>query len=301
MRALKYNQLAFERQLCETVEIQYVRKQHILLNSKSEYNRCALPRLGLKMGEAEFKEKRKEDEEEKKREEDIENKIKEMKKERAKWRRRIPRNQPDRKRMRMEDGEKAVCLQEKRSEEEKDRGEKRELELEGKEIDGWRKKKKRRMLQSDISSYITTSNVAVLEEGGVELHGVTGRASNKSSRIIPGRQDELCPEMKIAIPPETPKAIKRAPNEILVGAIEKVEKDNTEDILSESASRSQLLLDMGDPGCGYIPEEMGRLTPVIIEEAPTIKLVGAFYEKDTEKDVLSQKQETRKISEEMRK
>ena len=58
---------------------------------------------------------------------------------------------------------------------------------------------------------------------------------------------------------------------------------------------------MGDPCCGYIPEEMGRLTPVIIEEAPTIKLVGAFYEKDTEKDVLSQKQETRKISEEMRK
>ena len=38
--------------------------------------------------------------------------------------------------MRMEDGENAVCLQEKRSEEEKDRVEKRELELEGKEIDG---------------------------------------------------------------------------------------------------------------------------------------------------------------------
>ena len=92
MRAVKYHQSAFERQIFESVKIQSVRTQHILLNSKSEYNRCALPRMGLKMGEAEFKEKRKEDEEEKKREEDIENKIKEMKKERGKWRRRIPRN-----------------------------------------------------------------------------------------------------------------------------------------------------------------------------------------------------------------
>ena len=141
----------------------------------------------------------------------------------------------------MEGGEKAVCMQEKRSEEEKDRGEKRESE--GKEIDGWRKKKKRRMLQSDISSYITTSNVVVLEGGGVELHGVTGRANNKFSRIISGRQDELCPKMNIAIPPENPKEIETAPTEILVEAIE---KDNTESILSESASRSLLVLIVGD-------------------------------------------------------
>ena len=55
---VKYHQSAFERQVFESVKVQTMRKKNILLNSKSEFNRCALPRLGHKMGDNEFKEKR---------------------------------------------------------------------------------------------------------------------------------------------------------------------------------------------------------------------------------------------------
>ena len=42
---------AFTRQVNESVEIQNQKTKHIILNSKSEYNRCALPRLTTKLGE----------------------------------------------------------------------------------------------------------------------------------------------------------------------------------------------------------------------------------------------------------
>ena len=53
MKVLQYHQTAFERQVSESVKIQSHRKHH-LMNSKSEYNRCALPRLGLKIGTKEY-------------------------------------------------------------------------------------------------------------------------------------------------------------------------------------------------------------------------------------------------------
>ena len=57
MRVLSYHHSSFDRQVQESVEIQIARKEHLILNSKSEYNRCALPRLGVQLGEKEFKEK----------------------------------------------------------------------------------------------------------------------------------------------------------------------------------------------------------------------------------------------------
>ena len=71
---------AFERQVTESVLIQQEAKDHIILNSKSEYNRCALPRLTTKLGEYEFEEKKKEEQEEKRKDEELERKIRILRK-----------------------------------------------------------------------------------------------------------------------------------------------------------------------------------------------------------------------------
>ena len=57
-----------------------------MLNSRAEYNRCAIPRLGLKLGEKDYKEMRKEEKEEDMKEETIMTKIKELRKRRNKER-----------------------------------------------------------------------------------------------------------------------------------------------------------------------------------------------------------------------
>ena len=54
MRVLKYHKSSFERQIDEAVKIQNNRQFNIL-NSKSEYNRSSIPRLGVKMGHKEYK------------------------------------------------------------------------------------------------------------------------------------------------------------------------------------------------------------------------------------------------------
>ena len=68
----------------ENVCIQSSRGIHDLMNSKSEYNRCALPRLGLKWGDREFKEKKDEEEHEASLEEELEKKIRQMRKNKSK-------------------------------------------------------------------------------------------------------------------------------------------------------------------------------------------------------------------------
>ena len=42
---------AFNRQISESVTIQHQKQRNHILNSKSEYNRCALPRLTANLGE----------------------------------------------------------------------------------------------------------------------------------------------------------------------------------------------------------------------------------------------------------
>ena len=56
------------------------------MNNKSEYNRCALPRLTAKLGERELQTWREEDKQELEKEATIEEKIRLRKKERAKRR-----------------------------------------------------------------------------------------------------------------------------------------------------------------------------------------------------------------------
>ena len=81
MKVLEFHKSAFERQISESVRIQNNRA-HNILNSKSEFNRCALPRLGLKLGAREFEKENEKNREEEKKEKTIEQIIKEMKKER---------------------------------------------------------------------------------------------------------------------------------------------------------------------------------------------------------------------------
>ena len=83
---MKYCQSSFERQVLESVLIQSERKHHNILNSRSEYNRCSLPRLSTKMGEDSYKEFGQEIENEKNGELRIKKKIRELRKEKNKAR-----------------------------------------------------------------------------------------------------------------------------------------------------------------------------------------------------------------------
>ena len=70
----------------ESVIIQEERHHHIL-NSKSEYNRCSLPRLTAKLGEKEWKRMEKDKETELEKEKRLERRILEMRKTRNNMRR----------------------------------------------------------------------------------------------------------------------------------------------------------------------------------------------------------------------
>ena len=89
----------------ESVVIQHENKGHHMLNSKSEYNRCSLPRLTAKMGEYEVKKFKKELEEEKRRDEELANQIKQLRKDRNKSRITEPpeKEQPAGKKRKLED------------------------------------------------------------------------------------------------------------------------------------------------------------------------------------------------------
>ena len=79
IRIVKTAKSSFERQIFESVEIQENRHHH-LLNSRSEYNRCAVPRLMCKLGDAAYKKYEKETEQELAKEETIMSKIRQMRK-----------------------------------------------------------------------------------------------------------------------------------------------------------------------------------------------------------------------------
>ena len=54
MRVRRYARSALERQILESVMIQEERKNHLIMNSRSEYNRCSLPRLTARLGMKEY-------------------------------------------------------------------------------------------------------------------------------------------------------------------------------------------------------------------------------------------------------
>ena len=80
MRIVRTHRSSFERQIFEGIRIQKESKEHEILNSKMEYNRCALPRLVVKVGEGCGKGKDKQKREEERKEAEIEQKIVELKK-----------------------------------------------------------------------------------------------------------------------------------------------------------------------------------------------------------------------------
>jgi hypothetical protein len=85
MKVIRYTKSAFERQILESVEIQSSRNHH-LLNSRSEFNRCAIPRMMCKMGDKSFKKNEEDIEQDLAREEQQVSKIRDMVKERNKIR-----------------------------------------------------------------------------------------------------------------------------------------------------------------------------------------------------------------------
>ena len=103
IKVLRYTRSSFERQILESVMIQGKRDQHIL-NSRSEFNRCAIPRLVTKLGEKELKKWREDDIEMQKNEERVEERIRMMKKESNRMRAGGQRRDPKAKRMKLEEG-----------------------------------------------------------------------------------------------------------------------------------------------------------------------------------------------------
>ena len=89
MKFLKFCQTSFERQVLKAVTIRKERKHHHLLNSRTEYNRCSLPRLSTQT----YKEYNRELEDEQKSENYVEMKIRELRKQRNKARKIDENNQ----------------------------------------------------------------------------------------------------------------------------------------------------------------------------------------------------------------
>ena len=83
MKVLQYSKSSFERQIRESVQIQYERKEHHILNSRSEYNSCSLPRICTQVGEGQYENYNKELEAEKREDEKIEAKIRALRKEQS--------------------------------------------------------------------------------------------------------------------------------------------------------------------------------------------------------------------------
>jgi hypothetical protein len=98
MEIINFSRTAYERQIMEAVQIQHHR-HHNLLNSRAEFNRSAIPRLGLKLGDKEYTDKSKEEKDEK--EETLISKIRELRKKRNKERG-SRRGEPKRKKMRVD-------------------------------------------------------------------------------------------------------------------------------------------------------------------------------------------------------
>ena len=79
MCVLKYHCSAYERHIHESVAIQNARQHHHILNSRAKYNRCALPRLTLQIGEKDYKKHREEELEEMEKEKALNKEIETMK------------------------------------------------------------------------------------------------------------------------------------------------------------------------------------------------------------------------------
>ena len=80
LKVIQFTRTSFDRQILESVLLQE-NLHHHLLNSKSEYNRCAIPRLSSKLGEQEYKKYTEEEKEEEARNKAVEQRIRGLRKE----------------------------------------------------------------------------------------------------------------------------------------------------------------------------------------------------------------------------
>ena len=105
MFIVKFLRSAFERQIEEAVRIEKVADSGNILNSKSEYNNCTLPRLVTRIGdpEKEMKEFEKAAKIEKEKEEKMEREIRELRKERNRARLITEKNQRPKKRQKIDE------------------------------------------------------------------------------------------------------------------------------------------------------------------------------------------------------
>ena len=98
MKVLAHTRTSFERQIKEAVLIQQERGKHTIMNSKSEYNRSALPRIVTQLGEQETKDWEKKMRQEKMQEDETEAKIRTLRKQRNKDRMVAPTEPPSKRR-----------------------------------------------------------------------------------------------------------------------------------------------------------------------------------------------------------
>ena len=146
MRVVKEARSAFERQISESVHIQNQKRKHYILNSKSEYNRCALPRLLAKVGDENYKGMEKERREEKEAEKNLEKKIRELKVKQSMERRQEPTTteQPAGKKRKLNKVEYKRVLQEKKEAKKRERATEEEQKKEQNEVHEIFKTKKRK-------------------------------------------------------------------------------------------------------------------------------------------------------------
>ena len=97
MRIVKVHRSAFNRQISESVEIQNQKMKHEILNSKSEYNRCALPRLTARIGDENYKKIDSIRRDKKEKEHELERRIRDLKVKQSRNRREEPgiKQQPE--------------------------------------------------------------------------------------------------------------------------------------------------------------------------------------------------------------
>ena len=132
MKVIRYAKSSFERQILESVEIQDNRHHH-LLNSRSEFNRCALPRMMCKLGDKTFKKNELEIETDMAREEMQVSKIRDLIKERNRQRgltNRIKQKPPAAKRRKIDDKNYEEGQEQPKSPQEQPRQEKRKTDQE---------------------------------------------------------------------------------------------------------------------------------------------------------------------------
>jgi hypothetical protein len=86
VKVVKKTKSSFERQIQESV-FREQERQHSLLNSRAEYNLCAVPRLTTKIGDSNYNKWEEKTEKEREKEDKLEEKIRKMRKERNKTKR----------------------------------------------------------------------------------------------------------------------------------------------------------------------------------------------------------------------